>query len=126
MGPASRWRGLSAVIRNRVHADDDVLNLGVAFDEGPDIGADGDDPETPSSRIAEGKPYEPLGDPATLERCKRLRVDEGDAVAPDDVVDEASKLAVLTSLVAVRPFVIEDRECHAPMVTVGWHGDRLS
>ena len=56
----------------------------------------------------EREPYEPLGDPATLVRRQRLRVDEGDAVAPDDVVDEAGKLAVLTCLVTVGRFVIAD------------------
>ena len=73
--------------------------------------------------ILEREPYEPLADPATLVRRQRLRVDEGDAVAPDDVVDEAGELAVLTCLVTVGGFAIADVERHAPMVTVVWHGD---
>jgi len=98
----------------------------VTFDEGPDVGTFGDDPEMPSSRILERIPDEPLADPSALVRRQRLRVDEGDAVAPDDVVDEAGEVAVLTCLVTAGPFVIEDRERHAAMVTVVWHGDGQS
>jgi len=100
--------------------------LGVAFDEGADVGAFDDHPEISSSRITERKPYEPLCDPATLVRRQGLRVDEGDAVAPNDVVDEAGELAVLACLVTAGPFVIEDRECHAAMVTVVRPSDGLS
>jgi hypothetical protein len=56
----------------------------MAFQEGADVRTLDDDAETPSSRITERKPYEPLGDPSTLVRRHGLRVDEGDAVAPDD------------------------------------------
>ena len=119
------WSG-SVVLRSRAHTDDDVLHLGMAFQEGAGVRTCDDDPETPLSRILEREPDEPLADPATLVRRQRLRVDEGDVATPDDVVEEAGELAVLTRLVTVGRFAIADVERHAPMVTFVWLGDGRS